>query len=90
MSFVAVAVGGNGDALVITENCNPIRKPVPIHVDESGTEKADCSVNVGEWEADIDGKARGDAAGDGGEDFFVHGYRLGEVRKRVKEKINYF
>jgi hypothetical protein len=43
-AFVFVAF----DALIITKDCDSIGETVPINVHETGAEKFDCSVNVGE------------------------------------------
>ena len=69
VSFVAVAGFGNGNGRIVTEDCNPIRKPVPIHVNESGTNETDCSLNIGD--GDGDGERGSYAIGDCGEERFI-------------------
>ncbi len=36
------------DSLVIAKNCDSIGERVVVNVNETGAQKADCSVNVGE------------------------------------------
>ena len=81
-AFVFVAL----NALVVAEYGDVRGERVPIHVNESGAEKGDCSVNVDVWDVDVDGEGGCDAIGDCGEEVFFHGFRLGERERSVKEK----
>jgi uncharacterized ParB-like nuclease family protein len=66
--------------LVVAEYGDVRGERVPIHVNESGAEKGDCSVNVDVWDVDVDGKGSCYAIGDCSEEFVLHEVTIGEVR----------
>lgn len=59
-AFVLVAF----DTLIITENGDVRGERIPIHVDETGAQENDCSVNVDVWDVDVYGKSGCDGIGD--------------------------
>ncbi len=45
------------DALVVAEYCDAVGESVVVNVNEMGTEKSDCCVNVGDGDGDGDGQS---------------------------------
>ena len=45
------------DSLIVTEYCDAVGESVVVNVDETGAEKSDCCVNVGNGDGDGDGQS---------------------------------
>ncbi len=71
MTFIAVAVRVGPNGRIVAEYGNSVGERVEVDVNETGTEKSDCCVNVGDGDGDDSG--RGDAIGDCGEQGELHG-----------------
>lgn len=73
VAFVSFTVVGDGNGRIVAEDCDAIRKVVVIDVVVVKENPSDDVLNLIDGNCDADGASSGDAIGDGGLDFGIHG-----------------